>query len=153
MAEEEKGVKWWLRHVLVPILGGGGIIALFVSVREHPSPRETPSPTPQIEKEEKKEVVSFFLSTPNKAHEEKEADVSYLREKSYIHWNVINPRGKLFLRTTPVSGSSNLSKELPESGLQSLSPSETEDYSLEEEYPPGHWKTLASVRLRVSQPF
>jgi hypothetical protein len=44
MAEEEKGVKWWFRYVIVPIIGGGGIIALISS---HNGQTTAPSPSPQ----------------------------------------------------------------------------------------------------------
>jgi hypothetical protein len=41
MAEEEKGAKWWFRYVIVPIIGGGGIIALVSSHNE-----QSPAPQP-----------------------------------------------------------------------------------------------------------
>jgi len=36
MDEPEKGIKWWLRYVIVPILGTGGIIAVVVAVLSRP---------------------------------------------------------------------------------------------------------------------
>lgn len=30
--EQERGFKWWLRYVIVPIIGSGGIIAIIVAV-------------------------------------------------------------------------------------------------------------------------
>jgi threonine dehydratase len=31
MPDNETGFKWWLRYVLVPIIGGGGIVAIIVA--------------------------------------------------------------------------------------------------------------------------
>jgi hypothetical protein len=30
----ERGLKWWLRYVVVPLVGGGGVIAIFVALLE-----------------------------------------------------------------------------------------------------------------------
>lgn len=32
MAELEEGYRWWLRYVIVPLVGGGGVIALIIAV-------------------------------------------------------------------------------------------------------------------------
>jgi hypothetical protein len=32
MAEEEKGAKWWIRYVAVPLIGGGGLIGCLAAV-------------------------------------------------------------------------------------------------------------------------
>jgi hypothetical protein len=45
MAEEEKGAKWWFRYVIVPIIGGGGIIALISS---HNGQSPAPQPPTQL---------------------------------------------------------------------------------------------------------
>jgi len=37
MAEEEKGAKWWFRYVIVPIIGGGGAIAVITAYIAKPS--------------------------------------------------------------------------------------------------------------------
>lgn len=38
MGDEEKGAKWWIRYVVVPLIGGGGIIAVVVAlIPQHPS--------------------------------------------------------------------------------------------------------------------
>jgi len=38
---EEIGLKWWVRYVIVPVLGtvlgGGGLVAIWISMREHPA--------------------------------------------------------------------------------------------------------------------
>lgn len=31
MGESESGAKWWIRYVVVPLIGGGGLIALIVA--------------------------------------------------------------------------------------------------------------------------
>ena len=49
--DEEKGYKWWIRYVFVPLMGGGGIIAIIVallSLRE-PTPIFTPTPNLAIQ--------------------------------------------------------------------------------------------------------
>jgi hypothetical protein len=47
MAEEEKGAKWWFRYVIVPIIGGGGAIAIITAMIEHPSESTRPAVTEQ----------------------------------------------------------------------------------------------------------
>lgn len=32
MADIEAGHKWWLRYVVVPLIGGGGIVAVVVAL-------------------------------------------------------------------------------------------------------------------------
>ncbi len=54
MSEMEKGVKWWLRYVIVPLVGGGGVIALLVAfinkpdVPMNPETRAAPQPGAEI---------------------------------------------------------------------------------------------------------
>lgn len=49
MAEksDESGLRWWLRYVIVPLLGGGGVIAILVSahfqINKHADPVASPS--------------------------------------------------------------------------------------------------------------
>ena len=31
MADQDSGYKWWIRYVLVPMIGGGGIVGLIYS--------------------------------------------------------------------------------------------------------------------------
>jgi hypothetical protein len=38
----ETGIKWWMRYVVVPILGGGGIIAMIIAVIQRPTPSGLP---------------------------------------------------------------------------------------------------------------
>lgn len=60
MAEDkEAGWKWWLRHVIVPLIGSGGIIALFISFWEHPRIGKSETEPPVIQRQESK-----FEQTP-----------------------------------------------------------------------------------------
>jgi len=43
MTESEHGLKWWLRFVIVPLIGGGGLIAIVVAVIDRPT---QPTPVP-----------------------------------------------------------------------------------------------------------
>jgi hypothetical protein len=36
MPEQESGLKWWLRYVIVPMIGGGGAIAIIVAMISRP---------------------------------------------------------------------------------------------------------------------
>src|ERR1035438_7231271 len=43
MADEE-GLRWWIRYVIVPLIGGGGIIGIIIAVMEQPKkPSDTPA--------------------------------------------------------------------------------------------------------------
>ncbi|HXM60233.1 MAG TPA: hypothetical protein VN950_05210 [Terriglobales bacterium] len=43
MAEEEKGARWWFRYVIVPIIGGGGAIAIITAMIERPPQSNRPA--------------------------------------------------------------------------------------------------------------
>ncbi|WP_420641791.1 hypothetical protein [Candidatus Leptofilum sp.] len=43
---EESGAKWWLRYILVPLFGGGGVIAIVVALINNPLAIRQQSPTP-----------------------------------------------------------------------------------------------------------
>jgi hypothetical protein len=50
MAEEESGYKWWIRYVAVPLLTGGGVIAVIVATYFHrPEPTTQPATPPTAE--------------------------------------------------------------------------------------------------------
>jgi hypothetical protein len=38
MPDIEHGFKWWIRYVIVPLIGGGGAIAIVVAIINRPSP-------------------------------------------------------------------------------------------------------------------
>ena len=42
MADTEHGIRWWIRYVIVPLIGGGGFIALMVAYINQPN---APKPT------------------------------------------------------------------------------------------------------------
>lgn len=47
MAEGESGYKWWIRYVVVPLLGGGVVVALVTAYLSRPVPTTAPNrPTP-----------------------------------------------------------------------------------------------------------
>lgn len=48
-AGEERGLYWWVRYVIVPVIGGGGIIAIIVTLISQipvPSPDATATSAP-----------------------------------------------------------------------------------------------------------
>ncbi len=59
MADSDSGYKWWIRYVLVPILGGGGVIALVVANINRPIPPQAAAP--------KTNVVAPQQNTPTPA--------------------------------------------------------------------------------------
>ena len=45
IANSDTGYKWWIRYVLVPLVGGGGVVALLVAAYiNRPTPREPIKP-------------------------------------------------------------------------------------------------------------
>lgn len=49
MGESEQGLKWWLRYVIVPLIGGGGLVAIVVAYLGLPqSPQHLPSSSSQV---------------------------------------------------------------------------------------------------------
>lgn len=34
LARPEKGIKWWLRYVIVPLIGSGGLLGVYMSARQ-----------------------------------------------------------------------------------------------------------------------
>ena len=44
MADQDSGYKWWIRYVLVPMIGGGGIVGLIIAYMNlaHESPKLQP---------------------------------------------------------------------------------------------------------------
>ena len=46
MAEaSETGIKWWMRYVIVPIIGGGGIVAILIAIIDRPRAPVMSQPT------------------------------------------------------------------------------------------------------------
>ena len=58
MSKAETGARWWIRYVVVPLIGGGGVVAIVVALVQKsdpvPHPRQptasqaTPSPAPVV---------------------------------------------------------------------------------------------------------
>lgn len=47
--ESEKGIRWWLRYVVVPLVGSGGIVAVIVAlIVKPPTPSLTPTNSPTV---------------------------------------------------------------------------------------------------------
>jgi len=44
----ETGIRWWMRYVIVPVIGGGGIIAIVVAFIGRPQ-NVTQNPAPQMQ--------------------------------------------------------------------------------------------------------
>jgi len=42
---DDRGYKWWIRYVVVPLIGGGGLIALVVASLNRPQSSQVPTPT------------------------------------------------------------------------------------------------------------
>jgi hypothetical protein len=47
-SDKESGFRWWARYVIVPIIGGGGLIALMVAYVEHPHPIQVGNSANQV---------------------------------------------------------------------------------------------------------
>jgi hypothetical protein len=45
--DKERGFKWWLRYVIVPIIGSGGVVAIIIALMTRPANSPTP-PTPMV---------------------------------------------------------------------------------------------------------
>jgi hypothetical protein len=61
--DRERGFKWWLRYVIVPLIGGGGIVAIVVTtissptIKPHLSISVVPSPSTNANPEELISIV------------------------------------------------------------------------------------------------
>jgi hypothetical protein len=146
--ESEKGVEWWVRYVLVPVigavLGGGGLIALIISVREHP--KEPPPPVVA----ESKETIDFYLSTKVRARDNQEAVIS-IGEQVLVHWNITNSHGETFFLTQmALDGRIISSKKIPPYGVfADDDPLDTVDFILEKDDGTTNGKTMLKT-LRVT---
>jgi hypothetical protein len=159
MPDSEGGLKWWLRYVIVPVIGGGGIIAIWVSVREHPSapaaaPQNVTSSTlpnnskPNAEHPPNRfdDSVEFYASSALEQHEEHDLKVKQ-GETVLLHWNVQNFLGAVYLNGQSVDGNEQ-GVEVARTGHESIKATKTMDYSLEMRYY-GNNKTIATLRVSV----
>lgn len=107
MAETtESGFKWWMRYVVVPIIGGGGIIAIVIALM---SPRpENVKPSGEGSGAEN---VEFYIERGNGTA----TDQNYLEvprgETVTVHWKVSNPRGVVSII---------IKKDLPDGTIQQI---------------------------------
>ena len=80
MADNEAGYKWWLRYIVAPLIGGGGIVAVVValiSIPPNEQPVETVIPQPlTIEKN----VIDFSAGNKATAPRYLVAAAPYLKE-------------------------------------------------------------------------
>jgi hypothetical protein len=65
MAGEESGYRWWIRYVIIPLIGGGGILGLWLALRSpaageivNPASRPIESGTPPALHDQRAEVES-----------------------------------------------------------------------------------------------
>jgi hypothetical protein len=94
MDEPEKGIKWWLRYVIVPILGTGGIVAVVVAVLSRP-PSTKPADTRKIAES------ADLWATSGKTEERRYGHIMIgKKEEILIHWDVPEPNGKVKLVLT-----------------------------------------------------
>jgi hypothetical protein len=68
----ESGLKWWLRYVIIPLIGSGGLISVWLSYREHPYPSHVPSnpnatTSPNAAQSPLQNTPAPVLSTPTPA--------------------------------------------------------------------------------------
>jgi hypothetical protein len=103
--DTETGLKWWMRYVIVPIIGGGGIIAIIVALiptrtigddpNKHGSPKEPRKTQQEQQSPEAKDRQLFFASSKSSAHEEKQISIP-AGDNVTLHWEVKNKlRGSL----------------------------------------------------------
>jgi hypothetical protein len=121
MAEIETGFRWWVRYVIVPIVGGGGVIAILVALlsqhntvqpkAQNADPTPTTSSSPQntmsqpasastkaaakepIPKNDKRGTLAIRLASSAR-WESKRIDVKWGAEV-FLKWHVAKPVGTL----------------------------------------------------------
>jgi hypothetical protein len=76
MADSEQGLKWWLRYIIVPLIGGGGIIGIVIAIISRPQfPQNTVPPDATINQE-----PALISGTP--VEKESEPQIRALRKVS-----------------------------------------------------------------------
>ena len=63
MSDNEHGAKWWIRFVIVPLIGGGGLIAIMVAFINRPT---TQGPAPIVKGPSYNEVHSASAQPPRR---------------------------------------------------------------------------------------
>ncbi len=60
--QSEHGLKWWVRYVIVPVIGSGGVIAVIVALINRPPPTPpSPVPSPRIEQPKESSVNEILV--------------------------------------------------------------------------------------------
>lgn len=147
--------KFWLGVICVPIalVVVGAVLAWLTPEGRRwlgldKTTSETATSAQSKGDEAAPEIVSFYGSNKYTEHE-KETILGDFDNPVLIHWEVTNPRGKLYLRTISLQGFTVDSKEVPQQGIERFQGVQTLDYFLEEDVPGAHRKTLASLRVRM----
>lgn len=126
----EHGFKWWLRYVIVPLVGGGGIIAVVVAKIDRPkdaAPYSNPSVEKSVARRSEDEKVDFFLSTKARQREDREAVIG-IGDTVLIHWNIANSHGESFyLKEVDLQGNTLLSRQVETVGILPYNTTETVD--------------------------
>lgn len=105
----ESGIKWWMRYVVVPLIGGGGLIAILVANMEHPrrasestqtvqSATKPPAITNNQQPINPHRVIDFHLSTTGTPQSPKVGLGNYptvIFGEYFLVWEVVEPAGKL----------------------------------------------------------
>lgn len=129
MPEIESGLKWWMRYVIVPMIGGGGIIAIVVAVI---ATYDKPKP-PQPDRDDSNRfslAMSAQQNTKESAPEKKSSALMFEARNDSIEgkgpwvkdridvvsgnyvgfqWNVPNPKGRFACRALTPTKPRNLS--------------------------------------------
>jgi len=158
MADEEKGLKWWLRYVIVPLIGGGGIIAIVVSVlgrkaqipttpvpvyQQQSEKLTTASPTSAASNDKPKQDAS----TANAPDDAESVDFYYMLPGIDSHfkgglldlgqhitlvWTISNPKGQLYLITRNAEGQTSREAIEPDGSKAVTSNSRYTSFSIKE---------------------
>lgn len=102
---DDNGLKWWVRYVIVPLIGGGGLVSFFLATRDHqPSPATAPAPEYVAPRQAETATppspaksIDFYLSNMTNAREEHTLYVWESEKLATVHWNVQRPGAKFEL--------------------------------------------------------
>lgn len=95
--EKEAGWKWWLRFVIVPLIGSGGIIGLFLGLRQ---PAKAPSePSAQMSRSASNQTEDIpQKNKPAESHRETKAHASEVKDEVEFFYFItdddVAPRSK-----------------------------------------------------------
>jgi hypothetical protein len=98
----ETGIRWWLRYVVVPIIGGGGIVAIVVALiqkpREpaHPA-QETSVSAASVPTSSPIQSLEFYATGGNSVGPQSESIEATDGQTVVFHWRVVRVSGGLML--------------------------------------------------------